>query len=160
MPEVDMEKLKEKDLQPPIATCTKCKAWTEHIISAGVTRKLYREDKKKQVEKGEPIYAVDLEKVIMLPRMPGIKTAVFTRRIILFNETFAPVGGHGKPLGYIWHEGIRRRNDEDIASVYIKFLEKFDNEPCMVLWADNCTAQNKNWTLYSALVHYVNQEMR
>jgi len=26
-----------------------------------------------------------------------------------------------------------------------------------VFWADNCTAQNKNWTLYSALVIAVNQ---
>jgi len=26
-----------------------------------------------------------------------------------------------------------------------------------VFWADNCTAQNKNWTLYSALVTAVNQ---
>ena len=37
-----MEKLKEKDLQPPIATCTKCKGWAEHIISAGVAWKLYK----------------------------------------------------------------------------------------------------------------------
>ena len=85
MPEVDMEKLKEKDLQPPIATCTKCKGWAEHIVSAGVARKLYREDKKKEVEKGEPIYAVDLEKVIMLPRMPGIKTAVLEDTVSLWD---------------------------------------------------------------------------
>ena len=26
-----------------------------------------------------------------------------------------------------------------------------------MLWADNCTAQNKNWTLYSALVYHINQ---
>ena len=27
-----------------------------------------------------------------------------------------------------------------------------------MFWADNCTAQNKNWTLYTALVWCVNQE--
>ena len=82
---------------------------------------------------------------------------MFTRRIILFNETFAPAGGHGSPLGYVWHEGIRGRNDEDIASTFIKFLEQHGDSSTLVLWADNCTAQNKNWTLYAALLHYVNQ---
>ena len=57
----------------------------------------------------------------MLPRLPGIKTAIFTRQIILFNETFVPVG-HADPLGFLWHEGIRGRNDEDITSVFIKLL--------------------------------------
>ena len=110
MPTIDLEKLDEKGLPRPNETCTKCKTWTDHIVKAGMARRLYRADKR-QVEKGEPIYAADLEKVIMLPRLPGIKTAIFTRRIIFFNETFAPVGGHGKALGYLWHEGIRGRND-------------------------------------------------
>ena len=43
----------------------------------------------------------------MLPRMPGIKAAVFTRRIVGFHETFAPVGSfeHSKPIAMVWHEG-------------------------------------------------------
>lgn len=28
----------------------------------------------------------------------------------------------------------------------------------IILWADNCTGQNKNWTLYTALIHYLNSE--
>ena len=34
---------------------------------------------------------------------PGIKQAVFTRRIVAFNMTYAPLGGKngGKPLGII-----------------------------------------------------------
>ena len=50
---------------------------------------MYRNDCKKQVNEKQTIFAGDLEKVIMLPRMPGFKTSIF-------NETFAPVGGHGK----------------------------------------------------------------
>ena len=75
----------------------------------------------------------------------------------MFNETFAPVGGHGTPLGYLWHAGIRGQNDEDISSTYIKFLSQLGHAPSVIIRADNCTAQNKNWTLYSALLHYVNQ---
>ena len=56
----------------------------------------------------------------MLPRLPGMKKAIFTRRIILFHETFAPLGGtknnQNKPIGVIWHEGIAGRYDEDLAS--------------------------------------------
>ena len=48
----------------------------------------------------------------MLPRMPGIKMVVFTRRITLYNETFAPIGtksnleSKGHPYEVTWHEGI------------------------------------------------------
>lgn len=154
LPEVDPKKLEERQLPPPITTCTKCHDWAAHIVKAGIGRNLYREDAKKT---DQLVYAADLEKVIMLPRLPGNKTAIFTRRIIVFNETFAPVGGHGTPLGYLWHEGIRGRNDEDISSTYIKFLSQLGDAPSVIIWADNCTAQNKNWTLYSALLHYVNQ---
>ena len=36
-------------------------------------------------------FSADLQKVVMLPRLPGNKTSVFTQRIILFHETFAPL---------------------------------------------------------------------
>lgn len=49
-------------------------------------------DAEKQEEVDTVIRSVDLQKVIMLPRMPGVKTAVFTRRITAFHETFAMVG--------------------------------------------------------------------
>ena len=32
----------------------------------------------------------------MLPRLPGLKIAIFCRRIILSNETFVPLGGKGR----------------------------------------------------------------
>ena len=66
---------------------------------------------------------VDLQKVIMLPRLPGYKTAIFTRRLVTFNQTFAPLGykndkknNTNRPLGIIWHEAIACRFAENIAS--------------------------------------------
>ena len=157
LPEVDLKKCEENGFSPPLQSCTKCHDWTHHLVRAGIGRKLYREDAKRSTSGGVPAYSADLQKVIMLPRLPGNKTAVFTRRIILFNETFAPAGGHGSPHGYLWHEGIRGRNDEDIVSTYVKFLERLSDVSDVVIWTDNCTAQNKNWTLYSGLAHFVNQ---
>ena len=34
---------------------------------------------------------------------------------------------------------------------------RFKDKTSITFWADNCTAQNKNWTLFSGLVHYINQ---
>ena len=36
---------------------------------------------------------------------------------------------------------------------YMKALEhpEFNSRPEVVIWADNCSAQNKNWTLISTL---------
>ena len=94
-PGVDTDKLKEKGLPEPQGGCNKCRNWASHIIKAEIARKAYREDKIKQANGHEEFFAADLQKVIMLPRLPGVKTAMFTRRRILFNETFAPLGGHG-----------------------------------------------------------------
>ena len=104
-----------------------------------------------------------MEKVIMPPRLPGMKKAIFTRRSILFHETFPPLGGtknnQNKPIGVMWDEGIAGRKDEDLASTYIEIINHIDYRDYdhFVFWVDNCAAQNKNWTLYSALLYIVNQ---
>lgn len=36
-----------------------------------------------------------MQKVIMLPGITGVKAALFTKRLIVFHETFAPLGGQG-----------------------------------------------------------------
>ena len=101
---------------------------------------------------------VDMQKVIMLPRMPGIKRAVFMRRIVAFNITFASLGGSkgGRHVAVIWHEGMYRSNDEDVTSSCVKYLPAKHDCERVTLWADNCSAQNKNWTLYTILCKIVN----
>ena len=78
-------------------------------------------------EQGTSTEAVDMQKVIMLPRMPGVKRCVFSKRIVAFNMTVAPLGGKksGKPLAIIWHEALRGRYDKDIASTHVKFVKYF-----------------------------------
>ena len=91
--------------------------------------------------------------------MPGVKGAVFTKRIVTFNMTFAPLGGRkgGRPLGIIWHEETCGRNDEDITNTCVKFVKDFKRD-CHIItwWADNCSAQNKNRTPFSTLCQLVN----
>ena len=89
-------------------------------------------------------------KVIMLSRIPGLKEVVFCKRIVVLNETFAPVGGpktgkERKPTGVLWHEGIKGRNAPDVASTYISFIRSNRDINDFVFWVDNCSGQNKNW---------------
>ena len=58
----------------------------------------------------------------------------------------------------VWHEAVQGRNDEDVCSAFIKVLREppYRDAKEVVEWADNCTGQMKNWTLYCALVQEVN----
>ena len=56
----------------------------------------------------------------------------------------------GKATGFIWHQGIFGRNHEELSSVMFQVLRHYNKGlPHMVIWVDNCTGQNKNWTLYN-----------
>lgn len=92
----------------------------------------------------------------MLPRMDGFKAALFTRRIISFNESFVPFGKTSKnssePLAILWHEGITGRNQEELTSTFHKFLLQNRDSSKITIWLDNCTSQNKNRCLLTFLV--------
>ena len=150
----------KKSEQITITGCKKCDTYTCHIKFANESREGYRRDREMESEEGRLIVSADLQKVIMLPVLPGLKKAIFCKRIVLFNETFAPVGGskNGKPVGMLWHEGLGGRKAEDVASVFLTYLRKFEDIDEIVLWLDNCSAQGKNWWLFAALVSEVNMK--
>ena len=48
-----------------------------------------------------------MQKVIMLPRRSGLKQVILCKTLVLFNETFAPIGkSEMKPVGVLWYEAI------------------------------------------------------
>ena len=71
--------------------CKVCDVWLQHIERATKSREEYRKDANTFPKDGVYYISADMEKVNMLPRLPGIKTAVFTRRIAMYHETFAPL---------------------------------------------------------------------
>ena len=81
----------------------------------------------------------------------------------MINQSIAPLGtfknNSNKPRGYLWHEAIQGRKDEDVTSVIIKFLREssYRDSKNLTIWCDNCSGQNKNWTLYSSIVHQMFQ---
>lgn len=141
------------------ADCGMCNLYISHIDRMTKSRKLYREDADSKRTENDICYSADLEKVIMLPRMEEFKIALFTPRIVLFNESFVPVGkkqAATKPFASIWHEGISGRKKEDLISSFHAFLLHNRDAEKITLWLDNCSAQNKNWALFSFFVYIVN----
>lgn len=103
-------------------------------------------------------------RICLLPQLPH-KECAFTSRLVVYNETFAPVGQKSwkrgeapRPVSVVWHEGVAGRDAPDVASAVIKYLETQRDAEQVTIWMDNCTAQNKNWTLFTGLVQAVNRE--
>jgi hypothetical protein len=60
----------------------------------------------------------------------------------------------------VWHEGVSGRNADDVMSAYSRAIRHESNRDTrkFTFYADNCSAQNKNWTLYSGMVGEVNRD--
>ena len=158
----DATKSKRKEAESKVCgnTCDICTIYLKHIEEKQLSLSCYSADKEKAVTDKETVYlSCDLQKVILLPRLPGYKTCLFTSRLITFNMTFAPIGKKGKshshkPVGVLWHEAIAGRKDENITSTFRKIFTypTYRDYKNWVFWADNCGGQNKCWTLFSMLV--------
>lgn len=105
--------------------------------------------------------SMDLQKVIILPEMPDIKDAFFMSRLVTFNLTFAPIEkkSHDFATCVLWHEAQAGREASDIVNAIYAFLQNNRDLEHLYIWTDNCTAQNKNWTLYTAMIMIVNNSL-
>ena len=130
-------------------SCDTCIAAAQHVRRANTARDMYRDDMQ-----NDNSYSVDMQKVLILPKLTT-KEHLFVSRLVCFNETFASSRRGHIDYAIMWHEGISGRKACDVASAYVKFLVTSE-EQAPVLWMDNCSGQNKNWTLYTALVQVVN----
>jgi len=155
-----------EDLEQSPSPCTECDQWKAHIERARISRKHYQDDADKIKDPKEVYFSVDMQKIIMLPRLPGVKTCVFTRRLVAFHETFAPLGskvnsGKNKQpvISVVWHEGMSGRNADDVASAYAKVIRSAEMRDFkqFIFYVDNCSAQNKNWTLFTCMTAEVNR---
>ena len=81
--------------QPPLddGSCITCKEYKHHKEKAAICREHYEADKLKETILGEDLYmSADMQKVTMLPYMAGVKSCALTNRLVVFHETFAPLG--------------------------------------------------------------------
>ena len=98
-----------KNRKPTSFDCADCADFELHIKTAAEAREIYREKKNREWTDNKKAGSVDMQKVIMLPRLPGLKVVVFCKRIVVFNKTFAPAGssknGKDKANGVLSHDG-------------------------------------------------------
>lgn len=138
--------------------CKKCISWEKHIDHARESRELYQEHAQTKFEDGTVCFSVDLQKVIMLPRVDTFKKVLFIKRLTTYNESFVPLGpkSQNKAFAVLWNEAISGRDKEDIISCFYTFFLKHRDSPKIILWLDNCSSQNKNWCFLSFLVRIIN----
>ena len=154
----------EHSLPVDYPNCNFCKIQLEHKQNYTSGRVHYQRDKEEDPEEGTTLYlATEMQTVIMLPSMPGVKSCVFVNRLVAYHETFAPLGEQRKKkhpkqvMSILWHEGISGRSAADVTSAILKAISMMTDEAKdIVTWCANCSAQNKNWTLYTSIVRYMN----
>uniref|UniRef100_A0A6P7FBR7 Uncharacterized protein LOC114328648 n=1 Tax=Diabrotica virgifera virgifera TaxID=50390 RepID=A0A6P7FBR7_DIAVI len=143
-------------------TCETCVLWNTHITKASAAREEYQKDANKGSNDECIIYSMDMEKVIMLPRCEMFKSVIFTKRLTVYNESFVPVGKKNSwpSVACLWHDAIRGRNKEELISTVHKFLSTHCRDvKRIILWMDNCSAQNKNWAFLTYLVFIINSDL-
>jgi len=156
---------------PPQDECDVCVAYNQHmkdeehddICPVGDNAKHHleraraaRHEYQQPAASDEHVFAADMQKVILLPKMT-IKEHFFVSRLVVFNETFASITAKQLHLVVLWHEGITGRMAADVVSAYVRCLTYCASQK-VVFWVDNCAAQNKNWTLFTTLVLCVNAD--
>ena len=148
---------------PSCDNCKQCKMFLKHKQQYHAAREFYEKDKKlTAIDKSTVFLSCDMQKVILLPRFDAYKVCLFTKRLICFKETFAPIdkicSKTLKPIGVLWHEAQMGRNDEDMASSFVKAFQasQLRDFKHIVLWLDNFSGQNKNWTLFTTLTYFGN----
>ena len=83
----------------------------------------------------------------------SLKEYFFKRKLILFNETFAPMGEKKdqETLVVLWHEGKAGRRDFNIVTAYYHFMLALiaanEGKKTLTIFGDNCAAQNMNCTI-------------
>lgn len=96
--------------------CQVCKKYDNHHERCNLAREAYSKDKDQDWGSEYNVYTVNMQKVLIIPKMP-IKNSFFVSRVVVFNETFAPLHqGDNKCL--LWHEAIRVQNVTDVASTF------------------------------------------
>lgn len=130
--------------------------YEEHSTKATEATEAYNKDKEAEEGRNLKIYSMDLEKVLLIPIMPKVKETFFVSRLVVFNETFASLKPGAQSYCCVWHEAIAGRDAPQIIDSILSFIREERDTENLVLWADNCSSQNKNWFLFTALVTIVN----
>lgn len=128
--------------------CESCENYVLHINNKNIARTHMKEDEEKASDplQKTALFTVDMQKVITMPKL-CTKVFFFSRKLVLFNETFAEVGKNKPAICMLWSEEQSGRKAFDVASAYVLFIRKHCrdyDQLILPIYADNCNAKNNN----------------
>ena len=97
--------------------------------------------------------SADLQKVVMLPRMDQFKACVFSKRLIVFNETICELEKNSKREETLLFCGTRPSQNAKTKTYpqhFTSTLKVLRDDKKLTLWLD------KNWRFFTMLFHKVN----
>lgn len=147
--------------KPRPCNCDECIEWAQHLENKRKSRRDLNmvEERCEKSGKKESLYTVDMQKAIQMPLLTT-KDYYFSRKLMLFNESFVPPGKNKTAVCILWHEGESGRKAYNVATTYVYFLRNYCRDQKHVyFFLDNCNSQNKNKVLISALVRLINDKM-
>ena len=107
--------------------CAKCDTIQKHAETATEAQSSDQNEKVRVLPSNEMVVSTDMQKEVMFLRLPSLKQSIFCKRLALFNETFAPIGkSEMKLVGVLWHEAIKDRSAEDVASTFTFLFTIFE----------------------------------
>ncbi|XP_063232506.1 uncharacterized protein LOC134536634 [Bacillus rossius redtenbacheri] len=141
----------EPDSEQKVACLSSLKTDTElHHRRVELARTSMLNDKKAAIEGKCSVLTFDLQKTIMLPKVPtGV--VYYKRQLACYN-----LGIHNcatsKGTMHLWHEGVAGQGPDEIGSCLLKYLSTFPSMERLVLWSDSCGGQNRNIKLVVLLM--------
>lgn len=100
---------------------------------------------------------MDLQQVMFVPMLTH-NTMFYSRQLSTYNLGLH-VSDYGTAFMCMWHEGNGGRGGNEIASCFFKLVtsERITKKK-LVVWCDNCTAQNKNKMILMAIIYLIKKQ--
>ncbi|KAJ8914063.1 hypothetical protein NQ315_017584 [Exocentrus adspersus] len=119
-------------------------------------KKEMREERQNDREGDVPVLCFDLENVITCPKAE-ISPLFYYKKMNVYNLT-AQFSTNKKAYCALWTEYMSGRTGNDIASAFIKILEKLVEEhefSDLITWSDSCVPQNRNSVIAYAVLKFM-----
>jgi len=89
-----------------------------------------------------------------------VKECYFPLRINTLNQTFFEMGENSQSFCFLSNDIQIEKNSREHINFILMFL---NTEYCkkakhVIIWSDNCTSQNRNWSLFANLVKILNDK--
>jgi len=109
----------------------------QHKIKAFQANTMYKKDANINTSSTTKVFSMDLQKILLLPMIPDLKTCFFTNRLIMLSKTFASLRPKGKSHCVLWHEAVASRKVKNIADSILSIIREERDTKNFIFWADN-----------------------